>query len=244
MLRAGECGIVVDFGNVIEPDVNAKVSRLARRVAQEHIPAVREVIPTYRSLFVAFDPWVQTRTEVEDILKNLLADNVANKFADLRRIVHIPACYGGEFGPDLDFVAEHNGLTAEQVITIHSSTAYLVYMLGFTPGFPYLGGLSEKIAAPRLATPRTLIPAGSVGIAGSQTGFYPIASPGGWRLIARTPVKAFDPNADQPFLFAAGDYLRFDPISPHEFLFIESAVAAGNFRPNIELADGQEDTAL
>lgn len=243
MLRAGECGIVVDFGNVIDPEVNDKVSRLAMRLTREQVAAIREIIPTYRSLFVAFDPLVQSRADVEALIENLLSEDAAKTDAYSRRIVHIPACYGGEFGPDLDFVAKHNGISVEQVIEIHSSTAYLIYMLGFTPGFPYLGGMSEKIAAPRLATPRTLIPAGSVGIAGSQTGFYPIASPGGWRLIAQTPVRAFDLKADQPFLFSAGDYLMFDPITPDEFMAIESTAAEGSYRPIIELIGGQEDTA-
>jgi inhibitor of KinA len=146
-------------------------------------------------------------------------------------VVSIPVCYGGAFGPDLDFVAGHNKLSVQEVIDIHTSRPYQVYMLGFTPGFPYLGGMSERIAAPRLAQPRVAIPAGSVGIAGSQTGIYPIESPGGWQLIGRTPLRLFDPGSATPFLFAAGNYLRFTAIDADAFLEIRQQVESGSYAP-------------
>jgi inhibitor of KinA len=141
----------------------------------------------------------------------------------------VPTLYGGEYGPDIEFVATHNNITPEEVIEIHTATPYLVYMLGFTAGFPYLGGMSEKIATPRLKTPRTRIPAGSVGIAASQTGLYPIESPGGWQLIGRTPIKAFSPQSENPFLFAAGDYLKFRAIEQDEYDKIKELSEKGEY---------------
>jgi KipI family sensor histidine kinase inhibitor len=125
------------------------------------------------------------------------------------RVIEIPTRYGGEYGPDLEFVAKHNGLTPDEVVRIHTSQSLRVFMLGFSPGFPYIGPLAPEIAAPRLATPRTLVPAGSVGIAGRQTGIYPSESPGGWRLIGRTDLKLFAPAKDPPALLRPGDYVRF-----------------------------------
>jgi inhibitor of KinA len=133
------------------------------------------------------------------------------------RTVSIPVCYGGEYGPDLEYVARHHNLTPEEVISIHSEGEYLAYMIGFAPGFPFLGGLSEKIATPRRPSPRTSIPAGSVGIAGMQTGVYPISTPGGWQLIGQTPVKLFLPKQNPPSLLQAGDIVKFEPISKEEY---------------------------
>ena len=144
-------------------------------------------------------------------------------------VLEIPVLYGGEMGPDLPFVAEHAGLSEEEVIRIHSSTEYLIYMLGFTPGFTYLGGMSEKIATPRLKQPRVKIPAGSVGIAGTQTGVYPIDSPGGWQLIGRTPVKMYDPDRETPILPEAGQYIKFYPVTQEEYDAIRKEVDAGTF---------------
>lgn len=132
-------------------------------------------------------------------------------------IVEIPVLYGGEYGPDIENIATHNNLSIEEVIKIHTSGEYLVYMLGFTPGFPYLGGMDKRIATPRLKTPRTKIPGGSVGIAGEQTGVYPIESPGGWQLLGRTPLNFFDPNNEKPFLINAGEYIKFVQISEEEY---------------------------
>ena len=149
------------------------------------------------------------------------------------RIVEIPTIYGGEFGEDLGFVAEHNGLSEDQVIKIHSSIDYRIYMLGFTPGFSYLGGMSEKIAAPRLKTPRTKIPGGSVGIAGKQTGIYPMESPGGWQLIGRTPVKLYDPSSETPIILQAGDYIRFIPIDKDEYDYIHDLAEKKQYKIKI-----------
>ena len=133
------------------------------------------------------------------------------------RRVEIPVCYGGEYGPDLEYVAELNGRTVEEVIAIHSGADYLVYFLGFSPGFPYLGGMPESIAAPRMPAPRKRVPAGSVAIGGNQTGIYPMASPGGWRIIGRTPVRLFRADAEPAVLVEMGDHVKFVPVSKGDF---------------------------
>lgn len=231
MLPAGEQGLVLEFGSSINEEINARVHQTARLVTERLSDRVIEVVPTYRSLLVYFNPLVMTRdmliSEIEDLLTCLEGPGSQSSSA---RVVYIPVCYGGEFGPDIDFVAQHNNLSVDEVIKIHTGTPYLVYMLGFTPGFPYLGGMSERIAAPRLDKPRTKIPAGSVGIAGSQTGFYPIESPGGWRLIGQTPIKGFDKDADNPFPLDAGDYLQFQAVTPEEFYNIKQQVNNGTYR--------------
>jgi inhibitor of KinA len=150
--------------------------------------------------------------EVERILRQLDVSTVATG-----RTIEIPVCYDPEFGPDLEFVAEHNKLSVEQVVRLHSTAEYLVYLIGFVPGFPYLGGMPPQIAAPRLPSPRPVVAAGSVGIAGEQTGIYPLSTPGGWRLIGRTPVLLFDPEMRPPSLFVPGDRVLFRPISREEF---------------------------
>jgi inhibitor of KinA len=155
--------------------------------------------------------------------------NMSDVKMPLMEVVHIPVCYDVEFGVDLSYVADHNGLDHDQVVEIHSNTAYLVHMIGFLPGFPYLGGMSERIRAPRLETPRVKIPAGSVGIAGGQTGVYPIDSPGGWRIIGRTPVKLFDMDRRDPALLKASQYIKFEPISRDDFFQIEEAVKTGSY---------------
>lgn len=236
MLCAGEQGLVVEFGNVISPQVNARVRRLAGTIGRSRVAGVIELVPTYRSLLVYFDPLRLTRSDLSGIIERLLAleDRVDRDGMEKVRLIQVPVCYGGEFGPDLDDVARHTGLAVAEVVAIHSSRPYLVYMLGFTPGFAYLGGISPTIATPRLERPRTKIPQGSVGIAGHQTGIYPIESPGGWRLIGRTPLRLFSPRAAPPFLFTPGDYLRFVPISSAEFDTIERQVQAGSYAPQVK----------
>lgn len=231
ILTAGEQGLVVEFGNVIDPNINRRVHQLSSRLLHEKKSEILEVVPTYRSLLIYFDPLRLSRQQLIGHISVLLNEKVQETTRTDARVISIPVCYGGEYGPDLPFVAEHNNLTEDEVVKIHTSIPYLVYMIGFTPGFPYLGGMSARIATPRLEKPRTRIPAGSVGIAGSQTGFYPVESPGGWQLIGRTPIQAFNPKADNPFLFAAGDYLQFQPILNKEYDEIRQAVEAGSYTP-------------
>ncbi|HMM19703.1 MAG TPA: 5-oxoprolinase subunit PxpB [Selenomonadales bacterium] len=234
MLAAGEQGLVVDFGNEISMAINALVQRLVKDLAELKLEGVLETIPTYRSVMIYFDPLVITRRQLTENIKVLL-DQLGTEEPERvpGRVLCVPVCYGGVFGPDIDFVARRTRLSVEEVIKVHTSRAYFIYMLGFTPGFPYLGGMPEQLAVPRLEKLRVKIPEGSVGISGRQTGFYTEESPGGWRIIGRTPIKAFNPGQPHPFLFAAGDYLQFKAISVDEFFAVRREVEAGTYRPEI-----------
>jgi inhibitor of KinA len=227
-LAAGDSAVVVEFGDAIDPAINRRVRDLLLAIEAAGLDGVTDLVPTYRSLLVSYDP---LRVGIE-VLRRQLSDLAAGRSpaaAPPPRVVEIPTAYGGELGPDLPFVAEHNHLSIEEVVAIHAGTDYLVYMMGFSPGFTYLGGMSERIAAPRLRTPRTAIPAGSVGIAQQQTGIYPVESPGGWQLIGRTPVSLFDPARHPPVLVEAGDYIRFVPIGLEEYGAIRDRIRQGTW---------------
>lgn len=226
MKPLGESAITVQFGTEISPFINKKVKALALKLQHESFSGFIECTPAFASVTVFFDPFIVKQAYgekekssfqiVRAILEQALETLVENE-ESAPRIIEIPVCYGGDFGPDLDFVAAHNQLSADEVIHLHASARYPVYMIGFAPGFPYLGGLSEKINAPRHPSPRTSIPAGSVGIAGSQTGVYPISTPGGWQLVGRTPMALFRPDRDQPSVLSAGDIVKFVPITREEY---------------------------
>jgi len=186
-------------------------------VVEKNMPdGIKEIIPTYRSILVLYDPAMTTPVVLQETL-TAMEERLSDIEIPPPKIVEISVCYGEEFGPDIDYVAESHDLTVAEVIRIHSEPEYLIYMVGFTPGFPFLGGLPEKLHTPRLETPRTSVPAGSVGIANNQTGIYPITSPGGWQLIGRTPLRLFAPERKNPFLYQAGDRIRFKPISSEEY---------------------------
>lgn len=216
ILPVGDSALTVEFGDRIDPDLNSRVQALHDAVNRAKLPGVTESVPTYRSLLVHYRPeitgWAAIREAVAELAASL--DNQAPRPGQL---VDIPVAYGGQYGPDLDFVAAHCGKSPSEVIRIHAGGEYLVYMLGFAPGFPYLGGMDPAIAAPRLESPRVRIPAGSVGIAGEQTGVYSVESPGGWRLIGRTPLALYSPGGEQPVLLRAGQRIRFRPIDSAEF---------------------------
>lgn len=211
---AGDSALVIIFGDRIDEGINKKVHAVANAIEKVSPDWLIEVVPTYTSIYVYYDPLKLSYQEVLDVIKPFL---LAEPKEEKPRIVEIPTVYGGEFGPDIEFVAQYNGLTIDDVIEIHSKPLYRVYMLGFTPGFAYLGGMDERIATPRLEKPRLKVPAGSVGIAGKQTGIYPIESPGGWRLIGRTPLRLFTPEKDPPTLLQPGYHVKFVPISEEEF---------------------------
>jgi len=215
-LPAGDCGVVVEFGDQISIEINNQVRALALALAEAKIPGLVEVVPTYRSLGVQYDP---TRLNGQALRVRIEATLAALDPGQLPppKVVRLPTCYGGEFGPDLPFVAEHAGLTEAEVIRLHSQTPYHVYMIGFTAGFAYLGGLPEKLHTPRLPSPRTKTPRGAVGIGGSQTGAYSAETPGGWRLIGRTPVPLFDPLQDPPTPMLPGDAVQFASINREEY---------------------------
>lgn len=235
-LPAGDKSLVIEFGDSISPEINKKIRNMYLTIEKSGLDGIVEMVPTYRSLLVSYNPMKIKYNALCDKLREF-EDNLGDSGSEPAKVVEIPTIYGGEYGPDIEFVAQHNNLSIDEVIEIHSSRDYLIYMLGFTPGFPYLGGMSEKIETPRLKTPRTKIPAGSVGIAGKQTGIYPIDSPGGWQLIGRTPVKLFDPFAEPPVLLNAGDYVRFVPIDENEYKSILKQVEENKYKVNIALLD-------
>ncbi len=208
----GETALSVELGEGIDLCVNRRVHVLHRALKERALAGILSMIPTYRSLFLQYDPTVcsfeRLMTVVQEAYRGL------EHFPEgCGSILEVPVCYGGEFGPDLAEVAAFHGLTEEEVIRRHTAATYHVYMIGFTPGFPYLGGLDPMLFTPRKTVPRSKVPAGSVGIAEQQTGIYPIESPGGWQLIGRTPMKLFDVDRDPPFLVEAGTAVRFYAIS-------------------------------
>ncbi|MFC7440482.1 5-oxoprolinase subunit PxpB [Laceyella putida] len=212
----GDAAVIIQLGQTIDLETHRKVKTLATLLDQHPIPGMIEQVPAFTTVAVFYDPLKTSYKAVCSMLEQIVS-KLENPMDVEPRTVEIPVCYGGEFGPDLEFVAEHNRLTPDEVIDIHSNGEYLVYMIGFAPGFPYLGGMSKRIAAPRRESPRLSIPAGTVGIAGTQTGVYPIETPGGWQLIGRTPVALFRPNKNPPSVLQAGDLVRFRPISREEY---------------------------
>ncbi|MEQ8198049.1 MAG: 5-oxoprolinase subunit PxpB [Clostridiaceae bacterium] len=218
--QISETSALVEFGKEISKDINKMVRTFCSYLDEHPFNWIVEYVPAFASVSVIYNPLELNSESPYEIIKSSLEDILSRldfTSHDKEHIVEIPVCYGGEFGPDIEYVAKINNLTVEEVIKIHSEGEYLVYMIGFAPGFPYLGGMSEKISAPRRESPRQVIPAGSVGIAGMQTGVYPIETPGGWQLIGRTPLKMF--NSDGPeSLLKAGDIAKFYPISYEEYL--------------------------
>lgn len=221
-----ETSITVNLGKDASPEVHARIQSLLKELDQNPFRGYQEAVPSYIGVTVFYDPIMLVKTmrcrNVADEVIRLLKERIY--LADLQEEkqigeqITIPVCYDAEFGPDLDHVAKTNGLTREEVIDLHTAKEYLVYMIGFAPGFPFLGGMDERIATPRHGNPRTEIPAGSVGIAGKQTGVYPISTPGGWQLIGQTPLKLFSTDREVPSLLKAGDRVTFKAISKSEFL--------------------------
>jgi inhibitor of KinA len=208
--------------NQITIEAHERVRRLLRLVELEPIGGVRNLHPAYSSLLIKFDSAKLRHEELEAVLRGYI-ERMERVALPEPRLVEIPVCYGEEFGPDLKDVAESHGMTTERAIELHASATYLVYFLGFVPGFAYLGDVAEELVTPRLATPRRSVPAGSVGIAGRQTGVYPVATPGGWRLVGRTPVKMFQPERAEMSLLAIGDRAQFVPTSREQFAKLEKA---------------------
>ena len=229
LLTAGDSSILLQFGNTIDPAINRKIAATVQLMREQHINGVTDVIPAFCSLLINYDPRVISYEQIKRRMEALVKIDVTA--GDTRkRVFEIPVCYGGEYGPDIQNIADHAGMSVEEVIQIHTSRDYLIYMLGFLPGFTYLGGLDERIHTPRLANPRIRIPAGSVGIGGSQTGIYPMDSPGGWQLMGQTPVKTYDPERKPPILVEAGDYIRFVPIDEAEYQRIKELVDKNEYQ--------------
>jgi inhibitor of KinA len=219
----GDAAVVVQFGESISPAIHLAIQAFNAHLTQQPFVGLRECVPAFTTLTVYYDPWLVSEQgqylpyeRVCAVLQQRLLAAPPTPAAT-HQIVEIPVCYGGDLGPDLEVVARHTGLTPAEVVACHSAPEYLVHMIGFAPGFPYLGGLDERLATPRRAEPRPLVPAGAVGIAGAQTGIYSLPTPGGWQLIGRTPLRLFDPTAPDPSLLHAGQHLRFVPIGEAEF---------------------------
>lgn len=226
----GDSALVITFGDSIQYDIHKQIKTCKDSIELNPFPGFVECVPAFTNLTIFYNPlevvaavekkkkkeFVSPFEVVSPIIQSKLENEQTEKELN-HRTVSIPVCYGGEYGPDLEYVARHHNLTPEEVISIHSEGEYLAYMIGFAPGFPFLGGLSKKIATPRRPSPRTSIPAGSVGIAGMQTGVYPISTPGGWQLIGQTPIKLFLPEQNPPSLLQAGDIVKFEPISKEEY---------------------------
>ncbi|WP_295654042.1 5-oxoprolinase subunit PxpB [uncultured Mucilaginibacter sp.] len=224
-----ESAVTIEFGNEISEDILQRISSFNKRLLEQSLPGFYSSVPAYTTLSVFFDPSQVAASNTltgadcfEKVSQYLtsLKDKVQDSLTVAAPMITIPVCYGGGFGMDLDEVAEIHQLTAQQVIDIHTKNVYKVYMIGFVPGFAYMGGMYEQIATPRKATPRKTIPAGSVGIAGKQTGIYPLATPGGWQIIGRTPLKMFDAGREQPSLLKAGDNVVFKAIGSEEFEYL------------------------
>jgi len=233
----GDAALILETAEEISESAYRRIRGIAETIAVNQPKGLKELIPAYRSLLVVYDPLVSDFASLESQIISLAA-RAAESPEPAAQIVCIPVCYKSPYAMDMADVARHTGLMPEEIVALHSSETYLVYMLGFTPGFPYLGGMTERIAAPRRSSPRTRIPAGSVGIADRQTGIYPLESPGGWNIIGRTPAVLFDYSREPPALLRAGQYIRFHPISSNEFVRIEQEISRGVWTPDIEKTHG------
>jgi len=225
ILQVSESSALIEFGEIISKDINKKIRAVCNYLDNNNFYGFVEYVPYFCSISIIYNPLVfknepRIFNKIKEILEDILRQiDVKDSYED--NIVEIPVCYGGKFGMDLEYVAKAHGIKSEEVIDIHSKGQYLVYMIGFTPGFPYLGGLDERLHTERRESPRGAIKAGSVGIAGMQTGVYPIETPGGWQIIGRTPLKLFDLSKDKKTLLKCGDIVKFKSISEEEYLKIE-----------------------
>ena len=224
IVAAGDATLIVLFADRIDPAVNQAAIALAHAIEAACISGVRDVAPTYRSVAVHFDP---LRTDYDALVKKVereasATEPAATDEAEAIDPIRVPVCYASEFGPDLSAVAAFGGVSEAEAVELHTSRTYRVFMLGFSPGFAYMGSVDERIAAPRLAAPKLLVPAGSVGIAGVQTGIYSAPTPGGWQIVGRTPIKPFDLTRREPFLFKPGDAVRFHAIDPSEYARLQN----------------------
>jgi inhibitor of KinA len=226
-LSAGDSALVVELGDRIDRTLSDNVLRLNATIRSEALSGVVETVPTFRSVMVYYDPRVTTRAKLEQGIKGLLDREHSPRSTS--RLWRVPVCYQDEFAPDRAEVARLTGLTPDKVVALHSGTQFHVYMLGFLPGFPYMGDLPKDLALPRRADPRLRVPAGSIAIATSLTAIYPYESPGGWHLIGATPIRLFDAERPRPALFAAGDAVVFQPIDADRFASIRQAVESHTY---------------
>ncbi len=224
-LISSDTSLCVEFGDEIDRTINQHIRAFELLLKEHPIEGIAETVPTYRSVLVHYHPEIIGYDELVTRLGELLRTVEYMEIPD-GKLVRVPVIYGGKYGPDLENVAAHNHITTDEVIRLHTGAEYLIYMLGFTPGFCYMGGMDERIATPRLAAPRVKIPGGSVGIAGSQTGIYPIDSPGGWQLIGRTPLRLYDHTREKPVFFEAGQRVQFYAVGEEEYRRLKKEFAA------------------
>ena len=213
---AGDSAFTIQLGDCLDAAVHERTLALTRAIEACAVPAVREVVPAYASVTVYFDPLLRSGDDLATEVLNLLRRATPHPTTK-SRLIEIPVCYGGTYGPDLEEVAVLSGLSPADVIAQHHAVTYRVYLIGFLPGFPYLGSVPAALRVPRLPEPRRKVSAGSVAVASEQCGIYPLDSPGGWRILGRTPLRIFDPRRARPSLLAAGDEVRFVPIDSHAF---------------------------
>lgn len=231
-LQNGDSAVTVQFKNEISKEVNSYVTSLCAEIENNKIKGVIEYIPTFCSVSVLYDCTLISAKKLISKLEKIIK-NIKITTSRKAKLYEIPVCYDDCFALDMGNVCEHSHLTREEVIARHSGRDYLIYMLGFLPGFAYLGGMDEALATPRLDSPRSEIFEGAVGIGGEQTGIYPVASPGGWQLIGKTPVKVYDKERENPILYSSGDYIRFVPVSLAEYDQIKSQINTGTYRVKV-----------
>jgi len=230
IIAGSDTSIVIEFGDCIDRQLNARVLAAHSAIQNAGLLAVTETVPTFRSLMVHYDPLITGAKALIDELRPLLS-NLGGSIG-AARLWDLPACYGGDNGPDLDFVSQAAGITATETIRLHSQETYHVYMIGFLPGYPYMGDVAASLQLPRRENPRTRVPKGAIAIAKSMTAIYPLESPGGWHLIGRTPISLFTENISQPALLAPGDKVRFFCITSAEYLAIEADLHRGTYSPS------------
>jgi KipI family sensor histidine kinase inhibitor len=232
-LHSGDTALVVEFGDRVDPGLSDRVLRLSGAVRRSRTPGIIETVPTFRSLFVLYDPLMIDSANLISNIEKLLDES--QRELTPAKLWRIPACYELSYAPDLPEIADRTGRSPEEIIHLHSTTRFHVYMIGFLPGHPYMGDLPDMLALPRRVDPRVRVPAGSIAIANKLSVIYPVESPGGWHLIGATPVRLFNPEAERPSLLSPGDKVQFDRVSPADFSFIRTAVENGQYQVRCEM---------